>query len=280
VRFAIFCANFGYLADPALLLDIAERAEAAGWDGFFLYDHIVVGRATVDPWTVLSAVAARTTLMLGPMVVAVPRRQPWELAHQTIALDRLSEGRLILGVGLGEEADHAVLADRGPARARGERLDEALGLITRLWAGEKVTHKGHWQLDGLRLDPGPRAGQIPIWVGGRHPRHAPMRRAAHFQGAFPIDGAWDVRAPLRPDQLGEMVRTVHAERGSLEGFEVATAGVTRLGDPWAERTVAAYAAVGATWWLETLEPRRGDLRSLLETVDSGPPRLDVPPTAA
>lgn len=271
MQFGIFCANFGYLADPRLLLQLAERAEAAGWDGFFLYDHIVVGKMTVDPWTVLAAVAARTTLLFGPMVVALPRRLPWEVAHQTIALDRISEGRLVLGVGLGEEADHAAVGDAGPARLRGERLDEALELITRLWAGELVTHEGHWRLDGLQLHAGPSSERIPIWVGGRHPRRGPMRRAAGYQGAFPIDSAWDVRSPLRPDQLDEMARVVVAERGSLDGFDVVTAGTT---EPGAGSAVAEYAAVGATWWLETLEPRRGDFRCLLETVDAGPPRLD------
>ena len=274
MHFGIYCANFGFLAEPRVLVALAERAEAAGWDGFFVYDHIVVGGRTADPWTVLAGVAARTALRLGPLVVALPRRLPWEVAHQTIALVRLSQGRVVLGVGLGEAADHEAVGDRGPVPARGERLDEALGLVTRLLDGERVTHDAHWRLDALRLDPGPYHGKIPIWVGGRHPRRGPMRRAAHFDGAFPIDGDWDVGRPLQPDQLGEMVDVVRAERGTLNGFEVVTAGVTPADPAAAARTVAAYAAVGATWWLETLEPRRGDLRELAARVDAGPPLLD------
>jgi alkanesulfonate monooxygenase SsuD/methylene tetrahydromethanopterin reductase-like flavin-dependent oxidoreductase (luciferase family) len=280
VRFGIYCANFGFLAEPRILVDIAERAERAGWHGFFLYDHIVVGAATVDPWTVLSAVAVRTRLTLGPMVAAVPRRQPWELAHQTIALDRLSEGRLVLGVGLGEGADHAAVGDHGSDRERGDRLDAALDVVTGLWSGEEVTSNRHWNLKSLALRPGPYSGRIPIWVAGRHPVMRPMRRAARYDGAFPIDSVWDVRSPLRPDQLAAMVSVVRAERGTLADFDVVTAGVTPPDPDAARQAVEPFAALGTTWWLEILEPRRGTLDSLLERVEAGPPGFDSGPAGA
>lgn len=272
MKYAVYCANYGALADPHLLLDIAVRSETAGWDGFFVYDHIVVGGRTVDPWTVLAAVAARTNLVLGPMVVAVPRRQPWELAHQTITLDRLSEGRLILGAGIGEAADHAVIPASHNGHPRRERLDAGLELLEALWSGEEVTTtNGPWPLYQLKLRPGPFNGRIPIWVGGRHPADAPMRRAARFDGAFPIRKTWNPLEPLTPDELEEMASVVRAERGNLDHFELVTAGKTPPDRAAAGAIVADYEAVGATWWLETLEPRRGEVHTLLDRVDAGPP---------
>src|SRR5688572_9532046 len=106
----IFVAPFGELADPRLLADLAARAEARGCDGFFLWDHI---RYTppelpvLDPWVSLSAIACATErIRIGPMVTPVSRRRPHKLARETATFDLLSEGRLVLGVGLGSDNHH------------------------------------------------------------------------------------------------------------------------------------------------------------------------------
>lgn len=273
MRHAVYCANFGRLGDPRLLVDLAQRAEQAGWDGFFVYDHIVIvpGRAvpSADPWAVLAAVAARTRLVLGPMVTPLARRQPWEVAHQAVALDALSEGRLVLGVGLGEAMDADAFGAGGSPRERADRLDESLALLRRFWAGEEVTHEGTWRITGAALAPRPVRGDIPIWVAGRYPNRRPAARAARHDGFFPVNRTWDLDALLQPGRLAELVAGLHPER---DPFDVATAGVTPSDGARAAEVVEPYARAGATWWLEVIEPRRGDLDALRGRIEAGPPR--------
>ena len=278
LRAAIYCANYGRLADATALCDLAVRAEAAGWDGCFVYDQVVVLRervaSSVDAYTALAAIAARTeSLTLGPMITPIPRRRPWELAHQVISLDRLSKGRVVLGVGLGEPPEYEATGDTADARALGDRLDEGLDVLTRLLAGEVVDHDGTWRLDRLGLRPGPVQSHVPIWVAGRYGARRPLRRAARYDGVFPINTEWHLDRPLSPQQLREVRDEVWAHRHEgASQLELVQAGVTP-GDPAeAARTVAPYAAVGATWWLEILEPVRGSLEELGARVDAGPPR--------
>jgi len=277
MRFGVYCANFGSLGDARTLIDLAQESEEAGWDGFFLYDHIVLvpGRPvrTVDPWIVLAAVAERTGLLLGPLITPVARRQPWELAHQTVALNRLSRGRLILGVGLGEPPDFAAFGEDETLLDRARRLDEGLEIVQRLWSGETVTHDGSWRLTDAVLAPKP-VGRIPIWVGARYGSPpGPTQRAARFDGFFPINRIWDLKQPLTSGQFAEMAAAVERKRGHLSGFELVTAGVTDPRSPDGEM-LDAFARVGATWWLEIIEPSRGPLGELRARIAAGPPRLD------
>src|SRR5579872_1120055 len=107
----LFLAPFDELAEPRVLVDLAVEAEENGWDGVFLWDHIVYRapvRAVADPWVMLSAIAARTErLRLGPLVTPLSRRRVQKLARETVTLDRLSGGRTVLGVGLGAEHELA-----------------------------------------------------------------------------------------------------------------------------------------------------------------------------
>src|SRR5690348_5279774 len=106
MRYAINTPNFGAFSDARVMADLAREAEEAGWDGFFIWDHI--GHhwpaPTADPWVELTAMALATErIKLGTMVTPLPRRRPWKLARETVTLDRLSGGRLILGVGIGTD---------------------------------------------------------------------------------------------------------------------------------------------------------------------------------
>ena len=110
MQFGIYVPNFGAYGDPHNLLTLATEAEAAGWDGFFLWDHLLIfpGAAVpfVDAWVTLAGIATRTERMrLGPMITPVARRRPWKLAREIVSLDQLSRGRAVLGVGLGNPAD-------------------------------------------------------------------------------------------------------------------------------------------------------------------------------
>ena len=106
-RRAIFVAPFEELSEPALVAELAAKAERKGWDGFFVWDHVAYAepvRALADPWVTLAAVAMRTErVKIGPLVTPLARRRPHQLARETVTLDRLSRGRLVLGVGLGSE---------------------------------------------------------------------------------------------------------------------------------------------------------------------------------
>src|SRR4051812_26914331 len=117
-RRGIFVAPFDELSEPALVAELAARAEARGWDGFFVWDHVAYRapvRAVADPWVTLAAVAVATSrVLIGPMVTPVARRRPHQLARETVTLDRLSAGRLVLGVGLGSPGGRAG-GSRAPA---------------------------------------------------------------------------------------------------------------------------------------------------------------------
>src|SRR6478752_4693169 len=130
--------------DPAEIVELAVVAEQAGFDGFFVWDHMLfaddgMGPAVLDPWALLSAIAVRTSrVVIGPMVTPPSRRRPWVLARQTVTLDRLSGGRTVFGVGLGSPAhgDFGRFGDVADARGRADLLDESLAILDGLWSGE------------------------------------------------------------------------------------------------------------------------------------------------
>ena len=263
MKFGLDLTIFGELADPALLADLAVEAEDAGWDGFFLWDHVATAydpRVT-DPWIALAAAASRTsTVRLGPMVTPLARRRMTKLARETVALDHLSDGRLILGVGLGanDQQEFGAFGDEGDRVARARILDESLDLLDRLWSGESVSFDG----ERLRVEAAPflptslQRPRIPIWVAGLWPAKRPMRRAAAWDGAFPIKAGGDFQYQMTPDEMAAAGAFVAAERTSDASFDLVHAGLLS-GDRGAdEALVHAYAEAGVTWWLEHIYPGR------------------------
>jgi alkanesulfonate monooxygenase SsuD/methylene tetrahydromethanopterin reductase-like flavin-dependent oxidoreductase (luciferase family) len=180
MRRAIDVAPFEELSEPALVAELAARAEKRGWDGFFVWDHVAYRapvRRLADPWITLAAIAMVTSkLIIGPMVTPLARRRPHQLARETVTLDRLSQGRLVLGVGLGSERtgefDPARFGEEGSPRERARLLDEGLAKLAAYWDGE--------------FEPRP-VSRIPIWVATRYPNRRPLKRAARHDGVFPID---------------------------------------------------------------------------------------------
>ena len=166
---------FDALADPALVARLSAEAEKAGWDGIFLWDHVRWREPVLevaDAWITLAAIATATqAIRLGPMVTPLARRRPVKVARETATLDRLSGGRLTLGVGLGSDRSGNELSITGEElddRRRAGMLDEALEILTAAWSGEPVYHRGeHYTVDGMRFLPRPvqRPG-VPVWVGG------------------------------------------------------------------------------------------------------------------
>ena len=102
MHFGLTLPPFHQFSDAQLIVDMCREAEQAGWDAFFLWDHMLFDdkvRRIADPWVVLTAMACSThAIKLGTLITPVARRRPWKLARETATLDRLSGGRLILGV--------------------------------------------------------------------------------------------------------------------------------------------------------------------------------------
>jgi alkanesulfonate monooxygenase SsuD/methylene tetrahydromethanopterin reductase-like flavin-dependent oxidoreductase (luciferase family) len=235
LRRGLYLAPFDELADPRMLVTLAVRAEEHGWDGFFLWDHVLYRppvRAVADPWVALGAVASHTQqLRLGPLVTPLSRRRVHKVARETVTLDHLSDGRLILGVGLGSNRNGELeqFGEVVDARERAQRLDHGLSRLTEFWAGE--------------FEPRPvQTPRIPIWVAARWPHRRPLRRAARWDGVFPIE------LPA-PAALTELVGEITEQRGDDQSpYEI----VVDL-DPGAE--LDPWQLAGATWILTDFGPQ-------------------------
>jgi alkanesulfonate monooxygenase SsuD/methylene tetrahydromethanopterin reductase-like flavin-dependent oxidoreductase (luciferase family) len=268
MHFGLSAANFGSYAEPARVARLAATAEEAGWDGLFLWDHLSFawGPPAGDPWLLLAAAAHSTErLRIGTHVTPVPRHRPELLALTVATLDRLSGGRVVFGAGLGgNERELAAFDEESDERVRAAKLDEALGLLRRWWDGETVTHRGeHFIVEAVALASTPVQPQLPIWIGGNAPR--PVRRAARFDG-WAANSSYIDHMTLTPEDVAARLETIRAQRGSLDAFDVVVQGLSDLADP------AAYAAAGATWWLENVHDMRGPYDRMLALVSEGPPR--------
>ena len=194
MRFSINVPNFGDFADPRAVAKVAVAAEQAGWDGLFVWDHVVHRRhpgAFGDPWMLLTAAALATSrIRLGTLVTPVARRRPQQLARQVATLDGLSGGRVIFGAGLGGpiEDEYASFGDTTDPVVLAERLDEGLDLLQRFWSGEPVNHHGrHFEVRDVTLLPASvQRPRPPVWIAGFWPHRRPMRRAARWDGAVPL----------------------------------------------------------------------------------------------
>ena len=267
MRYGLSIANIGTYADPRMTVELARSAEASGWDGLFVWDHLgfVWDGPAADPWVTLAAVAAATsTIRIGTAVTPVARRRPQVLAQQVATLDVLSGGRVVFGAGLGgSESEFGRFGEPVDARVRAERLDEGLEVLRRLWSGEEVRHRGtHYVVDGVTLAPLPAQERVPIWIGGNRP--ASLRRAARWDGWL-ADSADPTGMTVSPDELHTSLETIHRARTSTEPFDVGVLGRSDQTPP------AGYADAGATWWVESVHDRRGPPDEMRALVAGGPP---------
>ena len=275
MRFALDVATAGAWADPSTLTELARDAEAAGWDGFFLWDLFAAEDDTapvVDAWIVLASIAAATTrLRIGTMVTPLPRRLPWEVARAAVTLDQLSNGRLVIGAGLGwRTVEFERLGLPAELRQRADRLDEGLELIDRLWTGETVTVEGeHWSIRDVRLRPVPvQRPRIPIWVAAGWPRQRPLRRAARWDGAYLMTDNQETGLRLSPDDARGAIAVLASHRDDMAGFDVAV-NVETLGDPDGGIAITeAFAQAGVTWTVELTPETLDEHRALIRR---GPP---------
>ncbi len=255
----LFVAPFDALADPRVIGDLAAGAEAAGWEGFFQWDHLQYGdwvSAIADVWTCFAVVAMRTEkLLLGPMVTPMARRRPQTLARQASSLAMLSNERFVLGLGLGDDGldEFSAFGDETDPRVRGRMLDEGLDLLSALLSGDPVEHDGtHYAARGVRFHPAPT---VPIWLAGRFGNRAPLRRAARQDGFFVI-------GLDEPGDL-EQVTADLDEHAPQPGFDlVVDVRPEQDPSPWLER--------GASWVLTRIGPYDIDLAEVWRIVEAGP----------
>jgi alkanesulfonate monooxygenase SsuD/methylene tetrahydromethanopterin reductase-like flavin-dependent oxidoreductase (luciferase family) len=279
MKFAFDTPQFGAFADPRLLAQLAHEAEDAGWDAFFLWDHIQVGwpDAVADPWIALAGIAMATSrILIGPIVTPLYRRHPWKLARETVTLDHLSGGRVVLGVGLGDDVFGEIRTFDGPInpRTRAAMLDEGLAVLLGLWSAEKFSFEGkHYTIRDAQFLPAPlQKPRIPIWVAGTWPRKPPFRRAARFDGVLPISG--NIETQLTPSQVCDLVAFIKSVRTSDAPFEVIQSGETSGEHADEDRAiVASYEEAGATWWFEGRLPWRSSVEKVRTRIRMGPPRL-------
>ncbi|MBD0322589.1 MAG: LLM class flavin-dependent oxidoreductase [Aldersonia sp.] len=265
-RSALWLPLFDELSDPVAVARLAVEAEEAGWHGVFVWDHLwwrPPVTDVADAWITLAAIAIATELLrFGPMILPVPRRRPAKVARETTTLDRLGNGRLTLGVGIGDDRYGHELSATGEQlddRLRGQMLDESLQILTAAWSGELIHHRGqHYTIDGVQFLPRPvqRPG-VPVWFAGMAGNVKPLRRAARYDGFFPANLE-------HPDQLAEIVATIGELRQHATAPYDIVVGLPLGVDP------LPYVKAGATWWLPEFAPEAVSLDEVRGVLRDGP----------
>lgn len=266
MKHLILTTNFGPGGDPKTLIELAQLTEASGWDGFFLWDHLQWPgfEPTVDPWVAMGAIATATsTIKFGTMVSALPRRDIVKLARELITLDRLSDGRVVFGAGLGWQTipEFTAFGHEPDLRVRGEMLDEGLVVLQMLISGEQVKHQGkYYQVETAQ--PFTDSRRIPIWVAGQWPSKKPMRRAAHWDGVAPISKSALEGGKMTPDDVREMRELMAEECQQRAPFDI----VLSMGneDP------KEYEDAGVTWHVESVVPFIHTLEDMKAIIQAGP----------
>lgn len=266
--------------DARTAADFARDAERAGWDGFFVAETVW----GVDAWVSLAAAAMQTQrIRLGTDLTPLSRMRPWKLASETATLDHLSNGRVILSVGLGAlDTGFAAFGEVTDRKTRAELLDEGLDILTGLWRGQPFGYSGkHYQVQPATFYPPPPPVQqprIPIWAVGAWPRPKSMRRVARYDGLMPyvLEADGQGRLPV-PAEIPEMRRFVEQHRSETTPFDIIMEGETPGDDPaQVAAIIRPWADAGVTWWIESRweVPRDADGLALAhQRLLQGPPRV-------
>jgi alkanesulfonate monooxygenase SsuD/methylene tetrahydromethanopterin reductase-like flavin-dependent oxidoreductase (luciferase family) len=281
--------RFGFVVPHADARDFAEVAalgDRHGWDGIFTWEAVW----GVHAWVTLAAASMVTErINLGTLLTPAARWKPWDLASAVGTVDRLSGGRVILSTGLGalHEGWTAFEADEG-RRTRAEKLDECLAIYAGLMRGQPFSYDGrHYSArptDFHVPDPPVQRPHPPVWMVGAYvvgrDRQPSLDRAARWNGLLPqvIDGS--ERRPVNdPGELADLLAQVKRRREAL-GLGTAPYEVIIEADSSGEfielspPDPAAWAAAGATWWIESwwgIPAGPGGLTEVRRRVAAGPP---------
>jgi len=282
MKFGLNVVHVWNVENPAeYILNLAVAADKAGWEGLFLWDHITWsfhGPAPVtDPWIMLGGIATRTrNLRLGTTVTPLPRRRPQVVARQLVTVDHLSNGRAVLGVGLGADArDYTAFGERFYNKLLAEKLDEALDIITGLWSGEAFSYQGeHYVIEEVTFQPKPiQEPRIPIWVGGEST--GALKRASRYDG-------WVIGGPapsanakgLSLVQVSDATEKIKQYRNNGKPFDVVYGIEFPEEEHLLEELIQKADSVGVTWLLEGIYGLRYTKEQALERVKKGPPRTN------
>lgn len=293
LNYGIVLPNWVVEGETERLVEYGVAAEEAGWDGVLLADHLVMGGEEdgypgfPDPWITHSAIAARTDeIQLVSWVTPIPRRQPWQLARDLASLDRLSDGRVVLGTGLGRAFDYTTFGTSWEPAVLGANYDEALTIIDGLWTGEPFSFDGdHYTITDAVVKPTPiQEPRIPIVAGGVWPNRRPFHRGAEWDGMIPHyrgDGilqaegrdreqTGDLDIPARehdPEtEVREMV-TYYRDVADGSGELFLPLDPPHASDEW----IDFCDGLGATWLYARPQDPDGGWDLTMERVRAGPP---------
>ncbi len=266
---------FGYAENYKILANLAEEN---GWDGLFIWDHILISKKNpppmVDPWVALTVIATNSTkIKLGTTITPLARRRPWKVARETASIDHLSKGRLILSVGLGEPVriEYGSFGEETNKKILGEKLDESLDILQGLWSGKFFEYEGkHYTIEKLKFLP--RSYQQPrikIWVGGQWPFRKPFIRGAKFDGMFPLKKGFE--DPLNDEDITQIHDFIKEQRGSMDNYDLVCLGNSSGKKSEKDMKMINYFIdKGFTWYLEYLDSSYSfDL--VKERILAGPP---------
>ena len=289
MQYGITLPNMG--VDAQTLAQLAMEAENAGWDGVSVWDCLYGSpenepemRETCDPWIALAAIAMSTKrIRLGTMVTPLSRRRPWKVARETVTLDHLCQGRLILPVGLGAvtEGGFSKVGEETDRKIRAEMLDEGLAILTGLWSGQPFSYIGqHYHVQEMIFLPPPmQSPRIPIWVIGAWPRMKSMHRTLHWDGVLPTkmheNGSF---AEMTPADIQTMKTFIEKHRSLTTPFDIVMEGETPGDDPVAATIILQpLAQAGVTWWLEAVwasPETKGGVEGMFKRIQQGPSHIN------
>jgi alkanesulfonate monooxygenase SsuD/methylene tetrahydromethanopterin reductase-like flavin-dependent oxidoreductase (luciferase family) len=280
MRYGLALPNGG--VDPQTMAEFAALAEASGWDGVFVEDYIIwqgdQNVPTFDPWVLLAGMAVRTKrVRLSTQITPLARRRPWKVACEATTLDHLSNGRAILGVGLGDNVtindfSFSAFGEEMDAKRRAKMLDEALDILVGLWSGESFSYDGEfYHVNKVRLLPRPvQQPRIPIWIGGAYPLKGPTQRAARWDGACLYRNKTHY---MMPEDVRTLKILVEGQQGASAPYDICVGGSKRRDDWDEERAyITSLAEAGITWWTEYVPP--DDLDKMHASIARGPLRID------
>lgn len=262
--------------DARTAADFAYEAERAGWDGFFIWEPVW----GIDTWVSLTAAAMRTQrIRLGTMLTPLSRMRPWKLASETATLDNLSNGRVILSVGLGAvDTGFKEFGEVTNRKTRAELLDEGLDILTGLWRGQPFSYSGkHYRIKETKffLPPPPvQKPRIPIWVVGAWPRMKSMRRAIKYDGLLPaVMGEDGKLRQVTPNDIRATEAWIEANRIETTPFDIVMEGKTPGDDlTKAAKILRPWSGAGVTWWIEAMWGA-SDPKLVLRRIRQGPGRI-------
>jgi alkanesulfonate monooxygenase SsuD/methylene tetrahydromethanopterin reductase-like flavin-dependent oxidoreductase (luciferase family) len=217
---------------------------------------------------------------IGAVLTPPARRRPWKLARETVALDHLSGGRLVLPVGLGalDDGGFSKVGEPTDRKVRAKLLDESLEILTGLWGGEPFSYEGeHYQLEEMTFRPPPvQRPRIPIWVVGAWPSRKSMGRALRYDGVLvaTIGGSAE-SSGITPETIRAIKAYAEENRTETTPFDIVWEGRTPGEDPGrATAVVRPYAEAGVTWWIESPWTPPNEPDDLRVRIRQGPPRVD------